>query len=229
MCTTSPSWILKTCWFCPPLTTIKMQSASGFKVKNIWAQQIFAQSLWHRDDRSTTKCSAFTVTILAMNFCISTFGVFCWAWPAWCTCVKWNLSWLTQCDDQDSSIKHFEHSSFASKPCKSNHNAVSIWDKSQQYFLRIVYRQTAFDFSVSVILQKHSVCDKPLTYSHNDCACGNHINQKNFEVHQACSSDEDDFNTIHHYLKKTQVIRWINTSCLWNDWMSHNCKFCCVK
>ena len=36
------------------------------------------------------------------------------------------FSWLTQCDDQDASIKYFEHSSFASKPCKSKHNAVSI-------------------------------------------------------------------------------------------------------
>ncbi len=49
----------------------------------------------------------------------------------------------------------------------------------------------------------------PLTYSHYDCAGGNAIYEKKFEVHQACSSDEDDFNTIHSCLKKTAVIRYI--------------------
>ncbi len=56
------------------------------------------------------------------------------AWNAWHVIVKINFSWLTQCDDQDASIKYFEHSSFASKPCKSKHNAVSIWNQSEEYF-----------------------------------------------------------------------------------------------
>ncbi len=61
-------------------------------------------------------------------------------------------------------------------------------------------------------MAKYSVFDEPLTYSDYDCAGGNAINQKNFEVHQTSSSDEDDFNAIHSYLKKTQVIRWMNAT-----------------
>ncbi len=84
-------------------------------------------------------------------------------------------------------------------------------------------------FALLVIVARYLVCDEPLTNGHYDCACGNPINQKYFEVHKACSSDEDDFNTVHSYLKNKQGIRWINTSWLSHDCMSHNCKFCLVQ
>ena len=72
-----------------------------------------------------------------------------------------------------------------------------------------VHKQTEYDFLLSVIVAQCSVHDESLTYGHYDCASRNALYQKNFEVYQACSSDEDDFNTIHNYLEKADIIRWM--------------------
>ncbi len=73
----------------------------------------------------------YDMIILGMKFCDVLW--FYTSLNIWHVIVTGNLSWLTQCDDEYASIKYFEHS-FASKSCDREHNAVSIWNKWQQYF-----------------------------------------------------------------------------------------------
>ncbi len=87
MCTTSPSWILKICWLLPPLTTIKMQSASGFKEMNqMRTANIYTKPLTQR--LQSNNKAIFTVMILAMKICVSMFHIFACAWNAWHVCER---------------------------------------------------------------------------------------------------------------------------------------------